>query len=150
MLSAFVIALFICFAAASELLKESTNTEIEAEDCAPRPNYSGILTIKVEYVDEDGDPINGVAGAIAITHQKIVDTMTCRYDNTHAFINFHLDANGKYQYTTPGFVHDNEADLFRVEVKVNRSGFFEGFRELQVATYTKDQLDFFVEDPHRF
>jgi len=143
LLSAITLGVFICFALASELLDESTNTEVAAESCQPRPEVTGTLTIDVEYLFEKGNGANGVKGTIFITHQIIKDTIECLYDPPFKYtVPFTFDHNGRFTYTTPSYFHDNLADLFRVEVNVptDDDRDFDGFRAVRVAAYNQALL----------
>ena len=144
LLSAITLGVFISFALASELLDESTNTEITAESCQHQPDVSGTLTINVEYLFDENQTAAGVKGTIFITHQIIMDTIECLYDPPFKYsVPFTFDSNGKFSYTTPTYLHDNLADLFRVEVNVpaDDDRDFDGFRAVRAATYNQAVLN---------
>ncbi len=150
--SILVIGLFILFAAASDLLDESTNVSIvlKPEDCEVKPVFTGKLKVLVSYTRKNGDPIPGVLGEITLSNQKIDDSDNCTsFYRATLGADFSLDNNGNYTYETPQYSHDNKGDLWRVEVwvKPEAGRAIPGFRMVKVAFYNTNLLQFNVQVP---
>ncbi|MBK9984037.1 MAG: hypothetical protein IPP15_16990 [Saprospiraceae bacterium] len=150
--SILVIGIFIFFAAASDLLDESTNVSIvlKPEDCEVKPVFTGTLKVQVSYTVKNGNPIPGVLGQIILSNQKIDDTDNCTsFYRTSLSADFVLDNNGKYTYETPPYSHDNKGDLWRVEVWLKSDPILNipGFRDVKVAFYNTNLLQFNAQLP---
>ncbi|MGB4847772.1 MAG: hypothetical protein WBP41_07610 [Saprospiraceae bacterium] len=149
-LSALCIGLFIVFALASELLDESSNTEVQLSNCTEEPSISGNLTVDIEYLDYDGDPIDGAYGNIFISEQLVDDTSTCHYITQRRLeTSFTTNLQGKFTFTNIAFIHHNEGDIFRIDVNVpgDREEEYEGFQEVQVLPYAASHCIIRHKDP---
>jgi hypothetical protein len=150
--SILVIGIFIFFAAASDLLDESTNVSIvlKPEDCEVKPEFTGSLKVVVSYTRTDGTPIAGALGEINLSNQKINDPDNCTsFYRANLGVDFSLNNQGLYTFDTPQYTHDNKGDLWRVEVwiKPDAARAIPGFRMVKVAFYNTNLLQFNVQVP---
>ncbi len=149
-LSAICIVVFIVFALASELLEESSNTEVQLSNCTAEPSFSGTLTVDMEYLYKDGSAIDGTYGRIVITEQIVDDTSTCHYiTQLRLDTGFTTDENGRYLINNIPFIHHNAEDLFRIDVNfIGDSELdYQGFQEVQVLKYAASHCVIHHIDP---
>jgi hypothetical protein len=149
-LSALCIGLFIVFALASELLDESSNTEVQLSNCVERPSFSGNLSVDIEYIFDPGFPNDGATGHLIITEQLVDDTSTCHYITQQRLsVDFTTNVQGKYTVNNIPFIHHNAEDLFRIDVDVpkDRDDDWQGFQEVQVLKYNDSHCIIHRKDP---
>jgi len=149
-LSTLCICLFIFLAMASELLDESSNTEVQLSNCEAEPSISGNLSVDIEYLDYNDEPIDGAYGNISITEQIVDDTSTCHFIKQERLeTSFTTNLQGKFTFTNIAFIHHNQGDIFRIDVNVpgDKDLEYEGFQEVQVLPYAASHCIIHHKDP---
>ena len=113
---------------------QSTNTTVAIKDCMDKPPLSGNFVVFIHYKDKSGVPIPNATGTVFLTQQEVKPD-SCKFRAFTYIQDLFTDGNG--QFVTQGifFEQKNSEDLWRVEVSIDKSAFFNGVKKVDVVKY---------------
>jgi len=134
-LSLFTMGLFLLFGLASFGPDGSTNTTVAIKNCEDKTPLSGTVTVVVQYVNLNGQPIANATGVVFVVVQNVKSDGTCTFEARSEFHNLFTDANGRFSVSSLNYTFTNSQDLIRVEVSIDKNAEYIGNRQVRSHLY---------------